>query len=148
MPVYTLKHYYVWKSGSHLRHEAERERQSEWALNSSRDTRTDSKPGLLTWLQTWVILYSNMLSRLSGQTVSDCKHIKDKIKSSLWVSKIYSASIYLRFLWFLYMTQVHLHTFPFLQLIINMPLSVILQAVIFQSFILKISRDINLIWMT
>lgn len=118
----------MWKSGSHLWHEAERERHSERTLNSSRDTRTDSKLGLLTWLQTWVILYSNMLSRLcDGFAWADCfslkcKHIKDKIKGSSWFFFKDPKFIPPGFSWGLCgfsMTPAHLHKFHLMQLIIN-----------------------------
>lgn len=122
----------MWKSGSHLWHEAERERQSERALNSSRDTRADSKPVLLTWLQTWVILYSNMLSHLcNGFVWADCfslkcKHIKDKIKGSsgffFFFFFKYPKFIQPGFSWGLCgfsKTQAHLRKFHLIQLIIN-----------------------------
>lgn len=82
--VYTLQHYYVWKSGNDLWHEAVRERQREQALSSSRDTGTDSKPALRTWMRTWVTLSSKMPSRLYDEFLSfslKCERIKS---GALW----------------------------------------------------------------
>lgn len=116
MPVYTLKHYYVWKSGSHLWQEAVRERQRKRTLNSSKDTRADGKQGLHECrpesFHTQICFYICAMD-LSGYTVSasKCKLIKDRIKGPswfFWVFQIFSASIVV-FSFFYFMS--HLHNF-------------------------------------
>lgn len=124
-----------------------KDRAREWALNSSRDTRSDSKMGLLTWLQACVILYPNMLSHLCDSWADcfslKCEHIKDKIKGPLWfllVSNILFSQDFSCGLWFSYDSSPSSYTFHLIQLITSISLT---PRVIFPIYIQKIFGELN-----